>query len=279
MALGSAAAATAAAIAGGHLLWRRGTARAVACLTSGAVENGGSSQFFSREQLAGLPDAAMRYLEFALLPGQPLVRRSQIRHAGEFAMRDGAWSPFTSVEHFSVWPRGFVWDARIRAAPLLSVCVRDRFLGGEGVMYARLAGLIPLVEQRGTPEMAAGSLLRYLAEAVWVPTALLPGHGIHWRAINEESARVSLTDGPTTVFLDFTFGPEGEIVRASARRHRAVNGAMMLTPWLCHYREYQRVGGMMIPTLGEVEWILPDGPSPYWRGRTVGIEHEILSLP
>ncbi|MFL5576704.1 MAG: DUF6544 family protein, partial [Gemmatimonadaceae bacterium] len=217
-----------------------------------------------------------RYFELALTPGQPLVRRARIEWAGEFHARpDGPWSPFTAVQHFSVRPPGFVWDADIRMARLLPTRVRDGYLRGEGTMLGRVAGLVTVVDQRGTPEMAAGTLSRYLGEAVWLPTALLPSAGVSWAPIDERSARATLTDGVTTVSLDVRFGPRGEIAAVSAMRHRDVDGTPVLTPWRARLTaDYMRVDSMKIPRGGEAEWVLPEGPLPYWRGHVVGADYE-----
>jgi hypothetical protein len=63
----------------------------------------------------------------------------------------------------------------------------------------------------------------------------------------------------------------------SAMRHRDVNGTPALTPWAGRFSSYARVGGMMVPTDGEVGWVLPDGWYPYWRGRTVKTELELAT--
>lgn len=175
-------------------------------------------------------------------------------------------------------PPGFVWDAGIRMAPIVSVRVRDSYIGREGTMLGKLAALLPVVEQRGTPEMASGSLLRYLAEAVWLPTALLPSEGVSWAAVDDSAARATLTDGATTVSLDVQFGALGEIVRVSAMRQREVNGTFVLTPWVGVFREYARINGMMIPMTGEVEWVTPQGRLPYWRGRIVTVKYELAVI-
>jgi hypothetical protein len=46
-----------------------------------------------------------------------------------------------------------------------------------------------LVNLRGTPEIAQGELMRFLAEAAWYPTALLPSQGVQWKAIDDFSAK------------------------------------------------------------------------------------------
>ncbi len=74
-------------------------------------------------------------------------------------------------------------------------------------------------QSRGTSELAQGELLRFLAEAVWYPTALLPSQGVRWQAVTDNSARASLQDANTSVSLLFHFAENGliESVRAESR--------------------------------------------------------------
>jgi hypothetical protein len=94
-------------------------------------------------------------------------------------------------------------------APGVGVRVRDAFVDGDGSMVGRLMGLWPVVAVESTPEIDAGALHRYLAEAVWYPTALLPSHGVVWTSLGGTKARAALTVGATAVWLDFSFGADG----------------------------------------------------------------------
>jgi hypothetical protein len=266
----------AAAVAAGTRRWNRETARAVRRLALPETASTGAPRTYDPAQLAGLPAPVARYLAFALQPGQPLVRRARVEHTGEFQAGAGRWQPFTSVEHFVVRPPGFVWDAAIRAAPLVAVRVRDGYWNGEGSMRAAVAALVPVADQRGTPEMAEASLQRYLAEAPWVPTALLPSAGVRWTAVDDTVARATLVDGDVTASVDFHFGASGEILRVSAVRWRDVRGTPVATPWVARSWDYRRLGGMMVPTAGDVEWRPPEGPMPYWRGRVARAEYEVM---
>ncbi len=260
------------ALAAGARRWDRATAHTVARVDDIPAPAGGPAAF-TLDQLAGLPEPAARYFRFALTPGQPFARHAVVQFAGEFALKPGAWALFTSVQHFRVGPPGFVWDARIRMAPGPSVRVRDGYVGGEGSMMAAYAGLVPVVDEGGTPEMAAASLLRYLAEAAWVPTALLPASGVAWEPVDDSTARATLTDGATQVSMDVSFGPRGEISRVRAERYRDVDGTAVLTPWEGRFGDYERHGGMQIPMMGEVGWILPEGRHDYFRGRITAVEY------
>jgi hypothetical protein len=218
--------------------------------------------------LLGLPAPVVRYFEFALTPRQPLIRRARIEHRGEFrGARDAKWSPFRSVQHFSVQRPGFVWDARVHMAPLVTVRVRDSYIGGQAGMLAKLAGLVSVVDEAGTPHLNSGALHRHFMEASWFPTALLPSQGVRWVAIDDRSARASLTDAGITVSMVVHFAPSGELVRVEADRMRDVDGMGVPTPFVGHVHGYQRIDGMMIPVEGEVEWILPEGRLNFWRGR------------
>jgi hypothetical protein len=264
----SLAAGAASAVAVGRWAWVRSTARTVDRLVQG--RSSPHPAVFSPEQLADLPEPVARYFHFALTPGQPLIRSARIEHHGELRLGgfESPWRPFTSTQHVSTDPPGFVWDAALRMVPFLSVRVRDSYLDGIGSMQARLAGLIPVVDQSGGLELAAGSLHRYLAEAPWFPTALLPGHGLTWEPIDGTQARVTLTDQETTVSLEFQFAENGAIERTfTPERYREVAGAYVPTPWAGTYREYAWVEGMRVPIVGEVEWILSGGRLPVWRGR------------
>src|ERR1051325_9460462 len=223
-----------------------------------------------------LPAPVARYFRAALRDGQPLIRRARLHQRGQF-LRPAAngWRPFTATETFVTEPPGFIWDARIRMAPGLPIRARDCFVGGRGSMHARLLGVWPLASVENTPDIAAGALHRYLAEAVWLPTALLPLQGVTWTPIDERQARATISAGETTVSLDVTFGAGGlvESVYTPARM-RDVEGRAIPTPWRGRFTRYEERDGMRIPLAGEVEWLLPDGPQVYWRGEITDVQFE-----
>jgi hypothetical protein len=265
----------AAVIAFADYRWRSQSADFVGRLTRGAAP--GPRAAYSSTELDGLPVPVARYFRAVLHDGQRYVGRVRFNQTGEFLVRptpDG-WRPFTAAQHCTALPAGFVWDARIRMAPGLAIRVRDAFVDGTGFMRASALGLFTMFSVEGTPEIGAGALHRYLAEAVWFPTALLPSQGVVWTPIDDSSARATLTVASTTVWLDVRFGADG-LVRGvfTPERARDVNGHGVPTPWQGRWLEYEEHDGMRIPVRGEVEWILSEGPQVYWRGRVTQISYE-----
>jgi hypothetical protein len=255
-----------------HLRWRAGVAAMNVTL---GCESPDTIPAVRWNGIGGVPRPVRRYLRAVLRDGQPVHRCRRLTQAGEFLVEGKGWRPFTATQHMALRPPGFVWDARIRMAPGLTMRVRDAFVDGRGSMLGSMLGLAPIVDVAGTPGIDAGALHRYLAEGAWMPTALLPAQGVVWAAIDDTSARATLTVGSTTVSLDVYFGRDGLITRVfTPARARDVGGRAVPTPWEGRFSEYEERDGMLIPIAGEVAWILPQGRQPYWRGRITGVTHE-----
>ncbi len=262
-------------LAYGSLRWRNLTRSLVAQLDAASVPP--QVPTYSESELEGLPDPVKRYFRTVLREGQPIVTRARLTWEGEFLMREAenGWRPFTATQYYVTRRPGFLWDARIKVAPGLAVNVYDAYIAGTGTLHGEILGLIRVIHLGGTPEMAEGELLRYLAEAVWYPTALLPSQGVRWTPMDGSRARATLTDGDTTVSLDFHFNADGEITGSlAASRPREVNGEMHPTPWAGSYADYVERDGMRIPRRGEVTWQLEDRQLPYWRGRVLDVTYE-----
>ncbi len=251
--------------------WRAGTAAVVARLNAGPA--GGEPATFSEAELGPLPGPVARYLRAAIRSGQPVPGRVLIEWEGDFLVRppDG-WGPFTATQQVATRPGGFVWDARIRMAPGMSVRVRDSFVHGTGSMRAKALGLFTVVAVEGTPEIATAALQRWLAEAVWYPAALLPSQGTQWTPLDATSARATARVAGVTASIDYHFGEDGLVERVyAAQRGRDVNGRSVPTPWEARLGSWGERGGMRVPLAGEVAWLLPEGRQAYWRGRLAGI--------
>ena len=256
----------AAALALGAWRWQRTTERLRARMREAAAPPEAAH--------SALPEPVRRYLELVIEPGRAPVRSVEIRHEGQFRMSEAAdsWRPFVSRQMTTARPPGFDWDARIRMLPGVPVYVRDGYVRGEGGVRAALFGLIPVMSAEGAPEIARGQLLRYLAEAMWYPTALLPGQGVTWEATGHRSARATLRDGEVAAQAEFRFGEDGLLKEVFAPdRPRAVGKGFVPAPWAGRMWNYEWRDGLRIPLEAEVEWRLPGGPLPYWRGRITEI--------
>lgn len=268
--------AAAALRAWGAWRWQAATAELLAQL-EGARQPVAPARFDAAE-LDGLPAPVQRYLRAALRDGAPVVAAVTVEHRGTFntSERGEQWAPFTSTQRVVTRRPGFVWDARVAMVPGVPVYVHDAYIAGTGILHPSLGGVYALANLRDTRDVALGELMRYLAEAAWYPTALLPSQGVRWQALDERSARATLADGDLALTLTFTFRADDgliESVRADARG-RTVGARVEQAPWEGRWSDYAERDGMVVPLAGEVAWLLPEGRQPYWRGTITALRYE-----
>lgn len=270
-----------AAVAGlsriGATRWAEATATLHRQLDAAQTAPAAGRQFNAARDLAGLPPPVQRYLRAALTDGQRRVRSMDMAQTGtmDFGERTPRWLPFHATERATTDRPGFVWDAAIAMFPGVPVRVHDAYVAGEGRLHPAVFGLFSLADARDTGgELAQGELLRFLAEAPWYPTALLPGPNLRWEPVDERSAQVTLRDGATAVTMTFHFGDDAMVdsMRAEARG-RLVDGRSVPTVWEGRWTDYGVRDGMRVPLAGEVAWRLPEGLKPYWRGRVTRLDY------
>ncbi len=260
----------------GRARWESATQALVSRLHAQRVAR--SPAVYDERELAGLPPPVQRYFKAVLTPGQPIVAAVQIAHRGSFNMGVAAeqWKPFTSEQWATTRRAGFVWYGQVAMAPGVPVHVHDAYVAGEGILKPQLLGWLTLADLHDMGgEVARGEFLRYVAEAAWYPTALLPSQGARWTAVNDNAATVTVSDGAVSATMTFRFNAQGLIdsVRAEARG-RTVGKDVIMTPWEGQWTHYERRDGMQVPTRGEVAWLTPEGRKPYWRGEVVALRYE-----
>lgn len=232
---------------------------------------------YDPRELEGLPAPAQRYFRHVLTEGQPMVAAVTVQHEGSFntGEQQDQWKPFTSRQRVVTRRPGFVWDGKVQMLPGLPVRVHDAYVAGEGILHPAILGLFSLVDLRGTGEVAEGELMRWFAEAVWYPTALLPSQGVRWQAVGDRSAVASFSDGAVHLRITFRFGADGMVEAAHvAARGRTVQGRVVPTPWEGVFTNVQLQEGMRVPMTGEVAWLTPAGRRPYWRGTITSLRYE-----
>lgn len=234
---------------------------------------------YNIRELEGLPPPVQRYFRAVLKVGQPLIASATIRMTGRINLsaKGERWQRFSARQRIITRRPGFIWDATVALLPGLTVRVVDSYLAGQGRLRAAVQGLFTVAELHGDGEIARGELMRFLAEAAWVPSALLPSQGVHWAAVDDRSANATLTDGPLSLTLLFNFDDEGLITSAhAAARGAAVGKQTVMLPWEGSWSNYQWRDGMRVPLTGEATWLRPEGRKTYFHGEVRSLRFKFL---
>lgn len=262
----------------GHSRWAWDTHTRVQALEATTQQTKVRPARYDEGELTTLPPVVRRYFSQVLNANQPIVRRLYLEQTGTFnrSFQVGQWEPFTARQRVSTNRPGFVWDASMTMSPGITVRVVDAYVAGVGSLQPSIFGLFDLQGSHGTEDIARGELIRFFAEGVWYPTALLPSQGVQWTPVNDQTAQAALTDGPLTVRLQFTFNVQGLVERiSSAERSALVDGVMVPTPWEVRLFNYQSQSGMLVPQDAEVAWLPATGRVPYWRGKIEKFDYDM----
>jgi hypothetical protein len=158
---------------------------------------------FSGAELEGLPDPMRGYVEAAVAPGTPLATSARFRMAGSIKLGD-RWVPFRARQ-IEAPHHGFVWSARAGV-----IVGSDWYADGHGAMSWRVLGLVRVMHADG-PDVSRSAAGRVGAEAVWVPTALLPRFGVTWTATDLPHITASYTLDEVDIELHYTLGDDARV--------------------------------------------------------------------
>jgi hypothetical protein len=227
----------------------------------------------TKEELSRLPVPVQKWLENTHILGKERITTVRLKQTGQMRTKPGApWMAVAAEQYFRVDQPEFVWIAKVKMAPFFHLSGLDRYVDGKGKMNIKLLSLIPVVDATG-PEIDQGTLLRYLGEMQWFPTAALNPY-IKWEAIDETNAKATMTYKGVSASAVFTFTEQGDIVRFMAKRYRDVNGKYVLSDWGGVSREFKQFNGIRIPSKSDVIWVDDTGEEFNWfQCEIVGIEY------
>lgn len=201
---------------------------------------------FNPEMISGLPEPAQRYFCYTICPGTALRPVTEIDMTGQFSLgtqSDPDYQPMEARQILAA-PEGFVWAMHTRGRMPVS--------GSDSGSWTRfrIFGLIPVGRLGGDPDHSRSAFGRYVAEsAIWAPAALMPGPGVKWSAVDEDTARVIISHGALEQAVDVTVDKEGRPVEVSFQRWSNANPDKVyrLQPFGAFMSDFREVGGYRLP--------------------------------
>jgi len=201
--------------------------------------------------------------------GDDRPRLVRLTQSGEMWLKPGGRPlAFTAAQTLAVAQTDFLWRARLSMAAGAVLQVIDYLVGDEAGLEARLMGAVPLVRATGDDAAFRGEAMRYLAELMWNPDALLFNRSLDWRVIDPRTLAVATGDGARRGEVRLILDEAGDLVAMEADDRPRQDGARLVpTPWFGRGGAFRTLGGRLIPTEAEVGWILDGEEFVYWRGR------------
>lgn len=236
------------------------------------------NNLFGYHDLINLPEPVQRYAEYSCIIGTENIKYAHLKHTGFFRTAPKQdFVPINGEAFFITEAPGFIWNGQLKMNGL-PIAVRDRYWHGEGNMLVQALWSFPMVNETGK-EINISSLLRYLMEAVWIPTALL-GDNIQWTAIDENTAKATITDGDVSGSVIFTFNHEGAITHAvTYDRYRTEGDQQVKSPWMATMKAYKIFHGFKVPTKAIVAWEIDSKEFIYAKFLVTEIDYTTQEAP
>ena len=257
----------------GSVLFERDTDREIKNLYNNV--KGKKAEVFIEKDIEGLPQPVKRWLRYSNVIGKTKISTVRLKQSGLMKTEMGQKGmPTKAEQYFSVENPGFIWKARVKMAPFLFFRGRDKYFKGKGNMLIKLMGLYPVVDGKGK-SFNQGTLLRFLGEIVWFPTAAVSEY-INWEEIEEKTARETMNYGEITASAKFIINSKGEVVKYICQRFKGdSNSKETYKALLSNYKEFN---GIKIPVTGEAVWELEQGDFSYYKFELTDIEYNTAEI-
>lgn len=212
-----------------------------------------------KDDLAHLPEIVQKWMENSGVVGTQKIVSVRLKQKGEMKTKpEGKWMPFTAKQYFDVETPDFVWVTEVTAFPGIHLSGRDKFYEGKGEMLIKLLSLVPVVDEGKNEKMNSGTMLRFLGEICWFPSAALNQY-ISWEKVDATSAKATFNLNNKKVSGLFTFTENGEFLSFEAERYYGGGEDAKKEKWFVEALSYKEFEGIKIPNKSKVIWKLPGG--------------------
>ncbi len=201
---------------------------------------------FDPVMVIDLPEPARRFFNFTIKPGTPLLTVAEIDMGGQFSLGSQKSPNYQKMDAKQILaaPWGFVWKLRLQGVVPVSGSDSSRWT------RFRIFGFFPVARMGGDSDHARAAYGRYIAEALfWTPAALLPGTGVVWVKIDENTARVTVSHMGLSQAVDIKVDVDGRPIEVHFMRWSNANPGKkyQLQPFGGKLSDYREVQGFRLP--------------------------------
>ncbi len=222
-----------------------------------------------------LPAPVRRYLRFTFPDGPPAYRTARIAMQGMFRRPlTEDMNPTTASQVAATRTPTYIFAATTPIATGITARVYDAFIDGEMTMKAILQSVFTVEDRRGSETLNRISLRRWLMEAPTYPMAFLPGGPVTWQAIDEKSARATLSEGDLTTSVIAWFNEDGSLDRIEAEEDGDLTTPYHGSGEYAARSDYRMVEGVRVPMGFTIARRANGKIYPFWKGRLTSVNFE-----
>lgn len=220
----------------------------------------------SEADIAALPPPVQRHVRRTGALGKPRPALLQWVFDAEMVRKPGqpGWPGVAEqFDRFDIPQRMFFVRSKMFGLP---VAVLHRYDDTQATMTVRVASLFNVVNVH-SDELARTETVTLLNDLVFFAPAWLADPRLSWRAVSQQRAEVTFTNGPHGVSAVLYFDVAGDLVNFTSEDRSMLQdgGSFKRCRWSTPMRGYREFDGLRLPGVGEAVWHLPEGDFVYGR--------------
>lgn len=216
-------------------------------------------EMITDDKLNNLPAVVQTWLRKSGIIGKPVIQFVRLKQMGEMRTKQNSkWMMFSARQYFAVQKPQFVWQTTVQVLPMITLSGRDKFKNGEGHLLIKLLSLFTVAKSGNDEKMNSATMIRYLAEISWFPSAAL-SEFIRWESVDSFSAKAIMDFQGVRAEGIFHFNPAGDFIRFTADRFMGNGKNAKPEKWLVEVTGYKEFHGYRIPYKNKVTWQLQTG--------------------
>ncbi len=229
-----------------------------------------------KEDLELLPEPVKMWLTRSGVVGRPFAHAIRLKQKGVLrTTSDGKWMSMSAEQYFVTDSPSFLWLASIDYG-MTHIAGRDKYYNGKGNMLIKMASLITVANANGK-ETDQGTMLRYLSEIQWFPSAALSPF-IVWEPIDPLTAKATINYMGMSVTGTFFFNNDGDVVAFEAKRYMEQKGKYSLETWYVPVSEYRVFEGVRVPSKGSAIWKLRTGDFNWFNWEITEMDYNKMEV-
>lgn len=232
-------------------------------------------QVLVRSDLNHLPEPVRNYVYNSGAVGQLRVRNFRIELAGAIRKKDGAWMPFTSVQHnfMSSTSRLFFMNAAMKRLPVAGY---HRLRNGIASMDIRLLSLFRVQYAEGEMMNKADTVTFFNDMCCMAPATLIDPR-ITWFDAGDGRVNATFTNNHTSVSANLFFNEKFELINFVSSDRPAIgdDGMFRQLPWSTPLSKYDDRLGYHLPRYAETNYLYPEGSFTYGRFEVIHVTYNV----
>ena len=235
-----------------------------------------SNEIFTFSQIDNQPVLLKNFFTAVIKDSSKAPNFITLSQSGEMKTEEKSnWLKVKAREVFTTSTPELLWDGEIGNSKFFWVEIIDSYLKHKGKSLVKINSSLTIGDSKGI-EIDKSNLFKYLSEAVFFPTSLLPNPNLHWHILDTNSAEIKFTDSNTSVVAKFFFNKNGTINKIETLdKFLSKNSSFKESLFTVYFYKYRWVNNaFFIPTYFEVEWNLEKGKMKFGKFKIDNIKYE-----